>query len=59
MITSPEMDDLFRFIYPEEMKYKHIYQILKPFEVIANKILIEYRKFRTWLIEELKSHNKI
>lgn len=55
MITSPEMDDLFRVLYPEEMKDKHIYDILKQFEVISNKILVEYNKFRTWLVLELKN----
>jgi|694.fasta_scaffold118204_2 Ca2+-binding EF-hand superfamily protein len=54
MITSPEMDDIFRFHYPEDLKEKHIYDILKPFEVVSNKILIEYKKFREWLVLELK-----
>ena len=52
------MDDIFRFHYPEELKEKHIYDILKPFEVIANKILIEYKKFREWLVLELKGSQR-
>lgn len=52
------MDDIFRFLYPDDMKDKHIYDIIKPFEVIANKILIEYRKFRLWLVDELKNRKK-
>lgn len=55
MITSPEMDDIFRHFYPEEFKEKHLFEILKPFEVISNKILIEYGKFRQWLVLELKN----
>ena len=58
MVTSPEMDDIFRYLYPEEFKDKHMYEITKPFEVISNKILIDYGKFRQWLVLELRNSTK-
>ena len=59
MITSKEMDDIFRHFYPAQFKEKHLFEILKPFEVISNKILIEYGKYRTWLILELNKTSKL
>lgn len=53
-LTSPELDDLFRYYYPDEFKDKHMFEIVKPFEIISNKILVEYGKFRKWLVMELK-----
>ena len=58
MITSTEMDDIFRHFYPDEFKDKHVFEFVKPFEVISNKILIEYSKMRSWLVLELKKTQK-
>jgi len=52
-VTAPEIDDLFRFLYPEEFKDKTMFGIVRPFEISSNRILIEYGKFRKWLLCEL------
>lgn len=52
-VTAPEMDDLFRYLFPEEFRDKQMFEIVKPFEIQSNRILIEYNKFRQWLMREL------
>lgn len=52
-ITQPEIDDMFRYHYPDEFKDKHLFEIVKPFEIASNKILVEYGKFRQWIVMEL------
>jgi len=58
MITSTEMDDIFRHFYPVEFKDRHVFEFIKPFEIISNKILIDYNKMRKWLVLELKKTQK-
>jgi hypothetical protein len=52
-VTAPEIDDLFRCLYPDEFRTMNMFEVIKPFEIPSNRILIEYGKFRQWLIFEL------
>ena len=55
-VTRNELDDIIKNNYPKELEDKNIMQIINKFGSIQNKILIDYKAFKTWLISEL---NKI
>ena len=55
-VTRNELDDIIKNNYPKELEDKNIMQIINKFGSIQNKILIDYKAFKTWLITEL---NKI
>ena len=52
-LTQQEMDDIFRENYRKEMEDKHIFELIKDFRSISNKILVDYGKFRTWVYAKL------
>ena len=52
-VTRNELDDIIKNNYPKELEDKNIMQIINKFGSIQNKILIDYKAFKTWLISEL------
>lgn len=47
-VTELELDDIIKVVYPELAK-NDLKEIIKPFCCRENKILIDYKKFRTHL----------
>jgi hypothetical protein len=52
-VTQLELDDIIKMIYPE-LANNDLSEIIRPFCRPTNKILVEYRKFRTYLEGILK-----
>ena len=57
-ITQQELDDIFRENYHEKMDGKNMFGLIKEFRSITNKILVDYNKFKKWIISSLKAHKK-
>ena len=57
-VTQQELDDIFRENYPKLMQNKHIFELLKDYRSVSNKILVDYGKFKTWIQLKLKEANK-
>lgn len=53
-VTQQELDDIFRENYREKMEGKHLFDLIKDFRSITNKILVDYGKFKKWLYSSLK-----
>jgi hypothetical protein len=49
-VTSYELDDIIKLQYPKEFRNKDLTSITSKFESIQNKILIDYKKFRDWVL---------
>ena len=47
------MDDIFRENYAKEMENKNIFNLLKDFRSISNKILVDYGKFKKWIYAKM------
>jgi Ca2+-binding EF-hand superfamily protein len=58
-VTSTELDDILKIVCKEELKDKNLKAIFKPYQSIANKILIDYKKFRDHLITVIKKLSQI
>ena len=56
-ITTSEMDDILKEVYPEELKNKKLKHLFKPFESIQNPILMEYKAFRDFILSNLSVHD--
>mmetsp|Transcript_37012 Transcript_37012/g.56752 ORF Transcript_37012/g.56752 Transcript_37012/m.56752 type:complete len:169 (+) Transcript_37012:1449-1955(+) len=60
-VTSTELDDILKLKYPKELKNKDLIPILTQFSSIQNRILIDYKKFRDWVLkgqEKLRSQDE-
>ncbi len=53
-VTSTELDDILKICYKKELTDKNLKEIFKPFASIQNRILIDYKKFRDYLLKALK-----
>ena len=53
-VTRPELDDIMKMLYPNELANKDIIPIIKKFSSIQNKILIDYKSFMNWVKKGLK-----
>ena len=49
-ITQTELDDILKLLYPEEFKNVNLKAVYLPFTSIANKILVDYKKFRDYVL---------
>ena len=52
-VTSTEIDDILKILYPIEFGNKKLKHILKPFCSSANKVLLDYKAFRKFMTENL------
>ena len=52
-VTSSELDDILKIKYPS-LKTKDLIPIVTKFSSIQNRILIDYKKFRDWVLTGIK-----
>lgn len=52
-VTNQELDDIFKMIFPLELKERDLMKLFKPFASIQNTILIDYKKFKKFIDSEL------
>jgi Ca2+-binding EF-hand superfamily protein len=52
-VTTTELDDILKILYPLELGNKRLKYILKPFCSSANKVLLDYKQFRKFMYENL------
>lgn len=57
-VTSTELDDILKLNYKEELSTKNLKQMFKPYASIQNKILIDYKRFRDYILGKLKEFNE-
>ena len=57
-VTSTELDDILKLCYKKELSDKNLKIIFKPYASIQNKILIDYKKFRDWLLKSVGEYKK-
>lgn len=53
-VTSTELDDILKILYPKELGQKNLKNLLRPFCSSANKVLIDYKLFRSFLQANLE-----
>lgn len=53
-VTNQELDDIFKMHYDQELKTKDLKTLFKPFASLQNRILIDYKKLRDFLVQKLK-----
>ena len=53
-VTSTELDDILKIAYPEELDDKNLKLMFRPYASIQNKILIDYKKVRDFILERIK-----
>ena len=56
-VTSTELDDILKIIYKQELENKDISHIIKKYSSIQNRILIDYKKFKEAMINQIKMIN--
>lgn len=54
-VTTSEMDDILKEVYPEKFGLKDLKPLLKVFTSIQNPILLDYNKFRDALMLAVNS----
>lgn len=52
-VTRTELDDILKMYYPPELDEKDLNPIIKRFGSIQNKILIDYKAFKSWVSEQI------
>ena len=52
-VTVTELDDILKLAYKKELEDKNLKEIFKPFASIQNRILIDYKKFRDFLLKKI------
>lgn len=57
-MTQQELDDIFRENYRQQMEGKHIFDLIRDFRSITNKILVDYGRFKKWVYSKLKRARK-
>jgi len=48
-VTRPELDDIMKLHYHEELSDRNLNPIINKFSSLSNKILIDYKGFRDWI----------
>lgn len=52
-VTKNELDDIIKKMYPEQLRDKNLIPIISMFSSSQNKILIDYKSFRDWILKGL------
>ena len=52
-VTNQELDDIFKLVFPSELKQRDLMKLFKPFSSIQNTILIDYKKFKKCIDQEI------
>lgn len=62
-VTITEMDDILKLIYPDQLEKYSLKSLLKVYCSSANKVLLDYKQFRDYILEGLegryKNHDEI
>lgn len=45
-VTSEELEELFKSIYPHQLEHVSLVSVFRPFASIQNKLLIDYERLR-------------
>jgi len=53
-VTRPELDDIMKMLYPNDLANRDLIPIIKMFSSIQNKILIDYKSFINWVKKGVK-----
>jgi Ca2+-binding EF-hand superfamily protein len=53
-VTASELDDIVKIVYAESLKTKDLIPIMSKFCSIQNRILIDYKKFRDWILTNVE-----
>jgi hypothetical protein len=54
-VTSTEADDILKILYPMELGNKNLKHILKPFCSSANRVLLDYRAFKKFMLDNISA----
>jgi Ca2+-binding EF-hand superfamily protein len=54
-VTNQELDDILKMIYPTEFGERDLKRLFKLFSSIQNRILIDYKKMRTFIMDRIKN----
>lgn len=57
-VTSTELDDILKINYKNELTDKNLKEIFRPYASIQNRILIDYKKFRDYLLKSISDEKK-
>ena len=52
-VTNAELDDILKMIFPTTLGNKNIRGIFAHFSSSANKVLIDYKRFRDFIMESI------
>ena len=53
-MTRPELDDIMKMLYPNDLANRDLIPMIKMFSSIQNKILIDYKSFINWIKKGIK-----
>ena len=53
-VTSTELDDILNLFYEQELATMNLKPMLKPYCSSANKVLLDYKKFREFIFKGLE-----
>lgn len=54
-VTSTELTDIMHISLPS-LKAMHVAPLLRPYASIANKVLIDYKRFRDDIVKSMQEH---
>ena len=57
-VTITEMDDILKITYPEQLEKYSLKSLLKTYCSSANKVLLDYKQFRDFILEGLEGRYK-
>lgn len=55
-VTRNELDDIIKLEYKAQLGNRNLFPIINKFSSISNKILIDYKSFKQWIIKGLADH---
>jgi Ca2+-binding EF-hand superfamily protein len=58
-ITMTELDDILKILYPKQLGDKRLKPILRPFCSSANRVLIDYKKFKKFIENNLETTKEL
>ena len=53
-VTQTELDDILKILFKQELENVTLKPIFLPFTSLANKVLVDYKKFRDYIVRELE-----
>ena len=53
-ITKTELDDIIKVLFEKELQNRDLSEIIKPYQSINNKILVDYKRFVENIVRKRK-----